>query len=122
MPNQIQKIIEELTEKIVILYANYSGRESDNRSRFRKDVREQNIQLTSSLLHQEIQELEGMKKEHREFECNGAHGGKGCYESWCHIDTCTSKDAMHCKSYNQALTDLITKKKQLISELENNEN
>ena len=48
------------------------------------------------------------KKEHREFECNGAHNGKGCYEDWCDVETCISKDAMTCKGFNQALSQINT--------------
>jgi len=54
-----------------------------------------------------MEKVEGMKKEHREFECNGANNGKGCYEDWCNIETCTSKDAIECKTYNQAIEDLL---------------
>jgi hypothetical protein len=51
--------------------------------------------------------IEEMRKVHREFECNGAYDGKGCYEDWCDIKTCTSKDAVACKTYNQALDDVL---------------
>lgn len=45
MKTEEAKIVE-LTEQIVILYANHSGRESDNRGQFRKEVEEK---LTQAL-------------------------------------------------------------------------
>jgi len=59
-----------------------------------------------------VEVLEGMRKVHREFECNGAHGGKGCYEDWCDMKTCTSADALACKEFNKALDNAITKIKE----------
>lgn len=59
------------------------------------------------VIDQEIERKKGVRKIHREFECNGAHNGKGCYENWCDMKTCISKDALHCKSYNQAIDEDI---------------
>ena len=39
MSKEIEDIVS-VTERIVILYANHSGRESDNRGTFRKDVQD----------------------------------------------------------------------------------
>lgn len=61
-----------------------------------------------NFIDQEIERKMGMRKIHKEFECNGAHNGKGCYENWCDMKTCISKDALHCKSYNQAIDEDIT--------------
>lgn len=49
------------------------------------------------------EEVEKMKKYHREFECNGAFNGKGCYESWCEDQECRNAP----KEYNQAITDVL---------------
>lgn len=52
--------------------------------------------------------VEGMKRKHWVFECNGAHGGKGCYETFCddksRLGECTSKDAQTIRAHNAALT------------------
>lgn len=64
----------------------------------------------SSALDQQVaaivEKLEGLKKVHKVFECNGAHGGRGCYESWCDMETCTSIEALEMKANNAALTHL----------------
>lgn len=57
---------------------------------------------------QEIRkEIGGMKQVHREFECNGANNGKGCYETWCDFETCIAKDAMCCKGHNEAIDKVL---------------
>jgi len=50
-----------------------------------------------------IEEVEKMRKYHKEFECNGAHNGKGCFEDFCEDQNCKNAP----KEYNQALTDII---------------
>lgn len=51
--------------------------------------------------------LEGMKRQHREFECNGANNGRGCFESWCDMAVCVSQEALACRNYNAALNEAI---------------
>ena len=53
-------------------------------------------------------ETEVDEKVHRNFECNGAHNGKGCYEDWCEMETCNSEEAIEFKSFNSALAEKIT--------------
>lgn len=63
--------------------------------------------LATALKEQEerlVKEIEKSKKVHREFECNGAYNGKGCYEDWCEDQNCRNAP----KEYNQALSDCIT--------------
>lgn len=102
MPNQIQKIIEEFREK----YDNdefYNPLvEYESPAKIQYWLKQTFI----SLLSQEIQELEELK-----WETN--HIPFANYED---IEKCTCKDCKH----NRTLTDLITKKKQLISDLNNN--
>jgi len=50
-----------------------------------------------------VEAVEGLKKYHKEFECNGAHKGKGCYESWCEDQDCRNAP----KEYNKALQDAV---------------
>lgn len=52
-------------------------------------------------------EVEGRKKTHRVFECNGAHGGKGCFESWCEDQNCRSQDAVEVRAHNAALDEVL---------------
>lgn len=47
--------------------------------------------------------VEGMEKYHKEFECNGANNGKGCYETFCEDQNCRNAP----KDYNQALQDVL---------------
>ena len=49
----IEKIITEITERIVIEYANLSGRESANRAEFRKRIHE----IITSALAQQFDEI-----------------------------------------------------------------
>lgn len=46
--------------------------------------------------------IEGLSKYHKEFECNGANNGKGCYEMFCEDQECRNAP----KEYNSALSDL----------------
>lgn len=59
--------IDEVTERIVILYANYSGRESANRAVFREDVRKILSSLVTNhrnwILKQIIEKLKSQIKE-----------------------------------------------------------
>ena len=48
-------------------------------------------------------EVEGLRKVHHEFECNGAHNGKGCYECWCDDQNCRNAP----KEYNQAIDEVL---------------
>jgi hypothetical protein len=59
--------------------------------------------LLSSKAKEIGEKLELMKKIHREFECNGANKGKGCYETWCEMETCISQDALICKTINSSM-------------------
>lgn len=46
-------------------------------------------------------------KKHFAFECNGAHGGKGCYETFCEdnsrLGPCKSTDAIEVRAHNAAI-------------------
>jgi len=59
-----------------------------------------------------LEKVEGMKKYHKEFECNGANNGKGCYETFCEDQNCRNAP----KEYNSALTDISNIIKTLIGE------
>lgn len=48
-----------------------------------------------------VERLEWLKKVHKEFECNGAHGGRGCFESWCEDQDCRNAP----KEHNKAITE-----------------
>jgi hypothetical protein len=50
------------------------------------------------------EDVNKLKKYHKEFECNGAHNGRGCYESWCEDQECRNAP----KEYNQAITDVLS--------------
>ena len=69
------------------------------KDQLRFDVETQRSQLLKSL----VEEVGGMKKYHKEFECNGANNGKGCYETFCEDQNCRNAP----KEYNQALQDVI---------------
>ena len=62
--------IEELTEKIVIIYANLSGRETANRAEFRERIKSLLEQQKKEIL-EKTEDQEGAdilsKKEHREI-------------------------------------------------------
>ena len=47
--DKVLELIEEATERIVILYANLSGRENAHRAEFRKEVRILLIDLSNRL-------------------------------------------------------------------------
>lgn len=59
-----------------------------------------------------LEKVERMKKYHKEFECNGANNGKGCYETFCEDQNCRNAP----KEYNSALTDISNIIKTLIGE------
>lgn len=63
--------------------------------------------LTLNLLEAERERWGSMRKVHRVFECNGAHNGRGCYETWCDMENCNSKEAIEFRIYNQAIDDQI---------------
>lgn len=48
-------------------------------------------------------EVEKKRKYHKEFECNGAFNGRGCYESWCEDQDCRNAP----KEYNSALDEVL---------------
>jgi len=50
-----------------------------------------------------IEKVRGLKKYHKEFECNGAFNGRGCYESWCEDQTCRNAP----KEHNEAIEQVI---------------
>lgn len=60
-------------------------------------------QATKKTLEAIREEIEKKRKYHKEFECNGAHNGKGCYETFCEDQECRNAP----KEYNQALDDLL---------------
>ncbi len=69
-----------------------------------EDVKSFNHQFALKLIEAVKEMVEGRKKYHKEFECNGAHNGKGCYETFCEDQNCRNAP----KEYNQALTDLLS--------------
>lgn len=70
--------------------------------RFGQETINQEISLAISSHNKELVE-KGMslKKYHKEFECNGANNGRGCYEDFCEDQECRNAP----KEYNQALAD-----------------
>ncbi len=71
--------------------------------------------MKSALLAQ-LEELEGeienMKKYHKEFECNGANNGKGCYETFCEDQNCINASREHNQALSSILSLLQDKKKE----------
>jgi hypothetical protein len=49
------------------------------------------------------EEVRGKIKYHKEFECNGANNGKGCYEDWCEDQNCRNAP----KEWNEALDKVL---------------
>ena len=68
-PQETQDAIIEATEQIVILYANHSGRESDNRALFRADVERVITKTIRDAKRKEreaiVKEIEAMKTDER---------------------------------------------------------
>lgn len=105
-----EKFAQDQTgEKVEGWLAMNTGRLIDgNETEFSKIATPSDIHsFISKLLQSKEQELreniEGMRKYHREFECNGANNGKGCYETWCEDQNCRNAP----KEYNQALSDIL---------------
>jgi len=67
--------------------------------------------MTSQLIQKARETLEKMKKVHKEFECNGANNGKGCYECFCEDQNCRNAP----KEYNQAISDVQSLLPQIIT-------
>lgn len=55
---EIKGLIIQTTEKIVIDYANFSGREDAHRSEFRQKTEKNIVELYTSLLKEEIKKIE----------------------------------------------------------------
>lgn len=86
--NETYKIPKSITEHII----------RDERNRLREAV-DSNF-ISKAELRERI---EWMKKYHKEFECKGAYGGRGCYETFCEDQNCKNAP----KEYNQALKDVL---------------
>lgn len=48
-------------------------------------------------------EVEGLRQNHKVFECNGTHK----YEDWCEDENCPSQDAKKIKANNQAIDKVL---------------
>lgn len=97
MPNQIQKIIDGVGNKSEVI----------NDSLWYVNPKDIEDSITA-LLKEEVKELEAMKEyQNKCKECG-------------HIKPISKESSDIKRGYNSALTDLITKKKQIISELEDN--
>jgi len=88
----------------------------DNKNNSMYDL-ESHIKTTLiNLLEAQIKDRGERRKIHKEFECNGAHNGKGCYESWCEDQNCRNAP----KEWNLALDQENEKDRELITFISNN--
>lgn len=130
MPNQIQKIIvtsdvSETKDFTVLISAlNQDGTmevlQEINHNSLPETIWEFNLnQYLIALLSQEIQELEEMKKDtDKYFKVDNKRTGEKRYTGKGQCRSCMQFRDIEEASYNKCLTDLITKKKQIIKELE----
>src|SRR3990167_1421306 len=94
----IDKIVQEFEEMLKIVA-------TDEDEDMTEEYRAQWLRTTlSTLISKQIEAIEKSKKWHKEFECSGAHDGKGCYEAFCEDQNCRNAP----KEYNAGLDTAIT--------------
>jgi len=87
-------------------------REVDKLGIYRADAIIANTNATLlAIAEGEVARLEGERKWHKEFECNGANNGKGCFETFCEDQNCRNAPNGH----NNAINDQILHWKEIIS-------
>lgn len=98
-----------LQEEIDRLYTKFFNTTGEYPLDLEKRQKEAILESYTRVLTKVRELVESKRKKHFIFECNGAYGGKGCYETFCE-DTkghCKSDDAKETRAYNQALDDLL---------------
>ena len=58
--------------------------------------------MLTAQLEEIVERLEKEKKYHKEFECNGANNGKGCYETFCEDQDCRNAPKEHNSTLSSA--------------------
>ena len=87
--------------------ADYKDLSEPEKESDRREAREY-IPLITTAMHAAAHATEKAgevdEKKHFAFECNGAHGGRGCYETFCEdkssLGPCTSKEAAEVRAHN----------------------
>lgn len=96
MTNQIQSVLSEAEGKFAKTFLDGYFSRKEQKAQISAYI----VVQLHDLIRAEIEEIEGMKKVHKEFECNGANNGRGCYETFCEDQDCRNAP----KEWNSALT------------------
>lgn len=98
----LQQLIETLSEKLLSLWQTtreHQGKYAKVKAFLTSSTTEGYVLGLKRAL-----ELLPPKKYHKEFECNGAFGGHGCFEMFCEDQECRNAP----KEYNACRTEIET--------------